>query len=403
MYQHRIAGPLEAGSISGNVYVKQGKRGPSWYLRARLPREIRKRLGPAWMERGRPPAGYYTRRTAEAELQALLADARRGSLPDALARRSGVIFRDASAEYLRYVEHDRKRRPSTVADYRGVVDFALDAEFGDLPLEEVTEQRIDAYRARLVDEGELSDRTINKRLVILHGVLRRAMKVFGLRENAAALVERQPLRDSGDFSVLSPAEVEALARAAQSDQDAAFFRVASFTGLRLGELRALRWMDVDFANRVVHVKRSYTHGEVGTPKSGRVRSVPLIDQAAKALDGLSKRGLYTGPEDLVFVENELGDNVDDWRLRRRFQAALDRAKLPRLRLHDLRHTFGTIAVRAFPLTDVKAYMGHADIQTTMRYVHFVPQDDAADKLTRIVASAELPPVAEVSQESVSVG
>src|SRR5207253_3738198 len=134
--------------------------------------EVRKRLGPAWREGGRPPAGYYTRRPAEAGLQALLADARGGNLPDALARRSGVIFRDASAEYLRYVEHDRKRRLSTVADYRSVVNFALDAEFGDLPLEEVAEQRIDAYRARLVDEGELSDRTINKRLVILHGILR---------------------------------------------------------------------------------------------------------------------------------------------------------------------------------------------------------------------------------------
>lgn len=155
-------------------------------------------------------------------------------------------------------------------------------------------------------------------------------------------------------------------------------------------------MDVDFANRVVHVKRSYTHGEVGTPKSGRVRSVPLIDQAAKALDGLSKRGGYTGPDDLVFVEDELGQHLDDWRLRRRFQAALDRAKLKRLRLHDLRHTFGTIAVRAFPLTDVKAYMGHADIQTTMRYVHHVPQDDAADKLTRVVAGVESRLVAEVT-------
>jgi Phage integrase family len=152
----------------------------------------------------------------------------------------------------------------------------------------------------------------------------------------------------------------------------------------------LRWCDVDFANRVVHIRRSYTHGEVGTPKSGRVRSVPLIDQAAKALDDLSTRGSSTGPDDLVFVEGELGDYLDDWRLRRRFQAALDRAEIKRLRLHDLRHTFGTIAVRAFPLTDVKAYMGHADIQTTMRYVHHVPQGDAAAKLTRVVASEESP-------------
>jgi integrase len=61
-----------------------------------------------------------------------------------------------------------------------------------------------------------------------------------------------------------------------------------------------------------------------------------------------------------------------------------------MRLHDLRHTFGTIAVQAFPLSDVMAYMGHADISTTMVYVHHVPQDDAADKLTRVVADAEMP-------------
>jgi hypothetical protein len=75
-----------------------------------------------------------------------------------------------------------------------------------------------------------------------------------------------------------------------------------------------------------------------------------------ALDGLSRRERFTDTDDLVFVD-ELGGHVDDWRLRRRFHAALERAGLPRLRLHDLRHTFGTIAVQVFPLTGVKGYMG----------------------------------------------
>jgi integrase len=166
----------------------------------------------------------------------------------------------------------------------------------------------------------------------------------------------------------SAAEVEALARAAEDDQDAALFRVAAFTGLRLGELRALRWQDVDFGKRLVHVRRNFTER---TPKSGRVRSAPLIDQAAKALDGLSRRDRFTDPADLVFVD-DVGGHLDDWRLRNRFHDALDRAGLPRLRLHDLRHTFGILAVQAVPLTDVKAYMGHADISTTMIYVHHVP-------------------------------
>ena len=63
------------------------------------------------------------------------------------------------------------------------------------------------------------------------------------------------------------------------------------------------------------------------------------------------------------------------------------ADLPRIRFHDLRHTFGTQAVQAFALTDVKAYMGHADIQMTMIYVHHVPQNDAADKLSRLLEAS----------------
>ena len=75
-------------------------------------------------------------------------------------------------------------------------------------------------------------------------------------------------------------------------------------------------------------------------------------------------------------------------LRRRYRRALGRAGLKPLRFHDLRHTFGTLAVQAFPLSDVKAYMGHANIDTTMLYVHHVPQHDAADKLSALVTAAE---------------
>jgi integrase len=73
-----------------------------------------------------------------------------------------------------------------------------------------------------------------------------------------------------------------------------------------------------------------------------------------------------------------GEAIDDSRLRRRFYDARAKAGLKEtLRFHDLRHTFGgTLAVQAFPLSDVRAYMGHADISTTMIYVHHVPQVDA---------------------------
>ncbi len=72
------------------------------------------------------------------------------------------------------------------------------------------------------------------------------------------------------------------------------------------------------------------------------------------------------------------------RRRRCFYRALEAAGLPHIRFHDLQHTFGTIAVQAVTLTEVKAFMGHADIQTTMIYVHHVPQHDAADRLSQLL-------------------
>lgn len=206
------------------------------------------------------------------------------------------------------------------------------------------------------------------------------------RVDPAEDAERITLRRSGDFSVLSPPEVEALARAAENEQDAALFVVAAYTGLRLSELRALRWRDIDFGKHLVHVRRNLpAHGGERVPKSGLVRSVPLVDRAAAALDGLSRREFFLSGDDFVFP-NQIGGPFDDNRLRHRFHAARERAGLKRLRFHDLRHTFGTIAVRAFPLTDVKAYMGHADIQTTMLYVHHVPQVDAANRLSAVLSA-----------------
>ena len=228
-------------------------------------------------------------------------------------------------------------------------------------------------------------------MVLLHGILKRAKRRKWIASNPAEDVERVTVKRSGDFNVLSPVEVEAVARAAESEQDAAIFTVAAFTGLRLGELRALRWGDVDFAARTIIVRASFTHGAAGRPKSGKVRSVPLIDQAAEALDGLSRRELFTGADDLVFC-SAVGGHPDDGVLRDRFYAALSAAGLGHLRdkpepivFHDLRHTFGTLAAATWPLHDVQGYMGHADIQTTMLYVHHVPKAEAAEQLTRAVA------------------
>ncbi|MDQ3630662.1 MAG: tyrosine-type recombinase/integrase, partial [Actinomycetota bacterium] len=379
----------------GHVRLVKRARGSKWYAKYRLPdgRQVQKLLGPAWSERGRPPGGHYTRKTAEAELRRLLTDVERGTLAGAQTR-TGKSFADACAEWLRYVELEKQRAPSTLRDYRNTVECYLKPEFGkDASLEAITTERVDAFRERMLDEGKLSRRSIQKIMVLLFGIFKRAKRRKWIAANPAEDAERVTVRRSGDFNVLDPVEVEAAARATATDQNAAIVTVAAFAGLRMGELRALTWRDVDFERSTLFVRWNFTAGMRRQPKSGRVRSVPLIDQAARALDGLSRRAEFTGPDDLVFA-SAVGTVLDDGEMRRAFYAALERAGLGGRRegddpfvFHDLRHTFGTLAVQAWPLHDVQGYMGHADIQTTMLYVHHQPKVTAAAELTRLVAQA----------------
>ena len=90
-----------------------------------------------------------------------------------------------------------------------------------------------------------------------------------------AAVEKPIQRVRGDIDVFSVEEVMALVRAAADEQDAAIYLTAALTGLRRGELVALRWRDVDFAGQSIRVRASYTEGGLTTPKSGKVRAVPM--------------------------------------------------------------------------------------------------------------------------------
>ena len=76
---------------------------------------------------------------------------------------------------------------------------------------------------------------------------------------------------------------------------------------------------------------------------------------------------------------------------RAYKRALRAAGLRSIKFHGLRHSFGTVAVQAFPLSDVQAWMGHADIATTMRYVHHVPKHDAAERLSRLLTDGNVAP------------
>src|SRR4051794_39134613 len=111
---HVAARPLTIGrvrndrAVTGHVHLRRGKRGNVFYLRCRLPsgEQVQRRLGPEWTERGRPPAGHYTRRMADAALRETLVDVGRSALTH---KRTGVTFEQAVNEWLHYVEYEKQR------------------------------------------------------------------------------------------------------------------------------------------------------------------------------------------------------------------------------------------------------------------------------------------------------
>lgn len=268
----------------------------------------------------RSPPGHFSKRTAQAALDEELARARRGELGG--VARTRATFAEAADEWLHYIEHGRERKRTTVTDYKHMVS-RMKPVLGSMRLADITPERLEAYRDQLTDQG-LANRTVNKYLVALHSIFQRAMKTQRLPANPLRLVEKRPNRKRASIDVYSREEIMALVRAAASEQDEAIYRTAAFTGLRMGELLALRWRDFDFELDAVHVRRSFTGGKEDTPKSGRERTVPMAEEVARALASLSRRESFTADDDLVFCGVH-GGHVMPSALRLRYKAAIEAA------------------------------------------------------------------------------
>jgi len=362
--------------VSGHVFKRKGKRGAVWYAKYRLPdgRQQKRSLGPHWTEKTSPPEGYFTKATAEAHLDAILSQARQGTLPGMV--KTGRRFHEAAEEWLRYCENVRDCKASTLRDYRNMVRV-LNREFGDRRIETITSQEIELW----ISGYAASNRTRQKYLVCLGSIFKRAIKVYGLPINPAEVVERPRVRRAATIDVLRPEEVLALVRAAESDQDAAIFHTAAFAGLRMGELLALRWRDVDFTRRTIHVRENWTRGETTTPKGGSERAVPMAEEVAERLVRLGQRPHCTADDDLVFC-TEGGRHLGYKSLKERYRAALRAAGLREdFRFHNLRHTFGSTVIRHADSREVMEWMGHADLSTTRRYLAFVDREDAAKRVS----------------------
>lgn len=216
------------------------------------------------------------------------AQARRRELPGMV--RTGATVADAVAEWLRYVEHDRAVKPSTLTDYRHTADGSGAAR-GD-----VSRGRHDRAPRALAGHADNVEPNGPEISGDPPRHLSGRMKVWGLPTNPAAMVERPRYRVSDDLDAFSPDEVGALVRAAGSEQDAAMCLTAAFTRLRMGGLLALQLRDIDYAGETIRVCRSYNvHGGVGSPNSGKVRSVPMVPDVARHLASLPAVSCQSSP------------------------------------------------------------------------------------------------------------
>jgi integrase len=365
--------------VSGHVWIYKGKLRSTWCVKWRdLGGQHEKRLGPAWTEKGPPPPGYFREREATAALEEILVEARRGKIQQ---RRTGVTFAFVAEDWYEHGLLERDWSASTKSDYRSALNKYLLPEFGELRIEAISAARIERYRNRVLRAETVTRRNANRLLAVMHAIFVHACSHHRLQENPASGVKKlRETYDAARYDFYTPEQVHQLAAAAAGELDGAVFLTAAFTGLRRGELVALRWRDVDFENQSIRVYEGYTL-ELGRTKSRRSRTVPMVDEVAQVLRGLASRERYTGKNDFVFP-SETGGISDPSALRRRYALAVKRAGLPQLRFHDLRHTFGSLAINFASIVQVQAWMGHADIKTTMRYLHHKSRADEARVLSQ---------------------
>ena len=423
---------------TGALVIRTAEDGQPFYEAKwrRAGRQVKRRVGLAWLDRGtgggwqprrgRVPAGWFDEKRATVRMAELIAahEAAQADAEEQERERKlrGATLRELALEWLEYLEREKGAKPSTLLDYRyllmapgtphktgrGRNPGRIMSAFGAVRLRHVTTSQVATF-LRGLDRVGMSARSVNKHRQVLAAMFAYACRedTYALAANPVSATSKRRETPAAVLDFFEPEEIEALARAAaagahrdprpheldagelewrawEDRQDAELYRVAGYTGLRLGELLALRWEDVDLEARRVIVHRAVSAGVEGPTKSWQARAVPLADAAAWALARLADRGDYTGRRDYVFC-SRMGRRLDGSALRRRYKRARDAAGLRPLRFHSLRHAAGSLVAREAGAHFVQAFLGHSRLSTTERYLHAKSRPQDVETLNRAFA------------------
>lgn len=360
---------------TGTLHVQIRANGRQlWYGRWYAgPRRLNRRIG---LKRQRGAPQGLTKSQAEKEL-------RRMMLRDRPLRVGDEITFAAAAKLMLRDLEEIGRRPTTLANYRQILDFWLLPRFGDIPVDRVTRSKVEALATQMLRDGKAAQTRANT-LKLLSQVFNYAQHQRWCQENPCWGVKRPRIHPSADIRFLTKEDLEALIEAIDVAEkpfgalDRAIVLTAAMTGMRQGELLALRWREVDWGAQRIRVRRNYVRGHWGAPKSrSGERSVPLATRVAEELTQLRRRSRFFGDDDLVFANPLTGGVLDHAALLRRFKKALKAAGVRRVRFHDLRHTFGT-RMAASPdvsMRKIQEWMGHRDYRTTLVYADYEPGEN----------------------------
>ena len=334
----------------------------------------RRRTGQARVGPKRIPSTRegLTRTQAEAELRRLM-----GSIDAATLQRERMTVEEVGALL---IEHRRVqgRKRTTVEAYDSMIRIHLAPFFAGRTLDRIGRREVQGLIAHMTKTGS-SAKTVRNALGILHSIFEYARREEWVVVNPCTLVDKPRVSERDpDIHFLEPEEIEALLRGVPDDDlgrvERRMYLAAAMTGMRQGELLALRWRDIDWPTQRVRIRRNFVRGEFGTPKSKRSsRSVPLADRLAGELDRPHQETSYRHDDDLVFAHPHTGKPIDRSKLLKRYKAALARAGVRPVRFHDLRHTFGTrMAAQGVPMRTLQEMMGHRDFKTTLIYADYAP-------------------------------